>query len=68
MTSSFVRTKDGVKKITLPVLVRHGDDDQIAPYADSGVLSARLLPHGMPTTHADVVKGCRAVVHRPGGA
>ncbi|MFS2018174.1 alpha/beta fold hydrolase [Massilia sp. CT11-108] len=55
-----------LKKITLPVLVQHGDDDQIVPYADSGVLSAKLLqkgtlktykgfPHGMPTTHADVV-------------
>ncbi|MCS0614655.1 alpha/beta hydrolase [Massilia kyonggiensis] len=55
-----------LKKITLPVLVQHGDDDQIVPYADSGVLSAKLLPHGtlktykgfphgMPTTHADVI-------------
>jgi non-heme chloroperoxidase len=57
---------DDLKKITLPVLVQHGDDDQIVPYADSGVLSARLLPHGtlktykgfphgMPTTQADVI-------------
>jgi non-heme chloroperoxidase len=57
---------DDLKKITLPVLVQHGDDDQIVPYADSGVLSAKLLPrgtlktypgfpHGMPTTHADVI-------------
>ncbi len=55
-----------LKKITLPVLVQHGDDDQIVPYADSGPLSAKLLkngtlktykgyPHGMPTTHADVI-------------
>jgi non-heme chloroperoxidase len=55
-----------LKKITLPVLVQHGDDDQIVPYADSGVLSARLLPngtlktykgfpHGMPTKQADVI-------------
>jgi non-heme chloroperoxidase len=55
-----------LKKITLPVLVQHGDDDQIVPYADSGVLSAKLLqkgtlktykgfPHGMPTTQADVI-------------
>ncbi|WP_413675594.1 alpha/beta fold hydrolase [Massilia cellulosiltytica] len=55
-----------LRKITLPVLVQHGDDDQIVPYADSGVLSAKLLqkgtlktykgfPHGMPTTHADVI-------------
>ena len=57
---------DDLKKIGLPVLVMHGDDDQIVPYADSGPLSARLLkrgtlktykgfPHGMPTTQADVI-------------
>jgi non-heme chloroperoxidase len=55
-----------LKKITLPVLVQHGDDDQIVPYEDAGVLSAKLLPHGtlklykgfphgMPTTQADVI-------------
>ncbi len=52
--------------ITIPVLVMHGDDDQIVPYADSAPLSAKLLPngtlktyagypHGMCTTHADVI-------------
>lgn len=57
---------EDLKKITLPALVMHGDDDQIVPYEDAGVLSARLLPnatlkiypgypHGMPTTHADVI-------------
>ncbi|RDK05197.1 alpha/beta fold hydrolase [Cupriavidus lacunae] len=57
---------DDLKKIGLPVLVMHGDDDQIVPYADSAPLSAKLLkygtlktykgfPHGMPTTHADVI-------------
>ncbi|GGY68951.1 alpha/beta hydrolase [Pseudoduganella albidiflava] len=57
---------EDLKKISLPVLVQHGDDDQIVPYADSGPLSAKLLkngtlktykgyPHGMPTTHADVI-------------
>jgi non-heme chloroperoxidase len=55
-----------LKKITVPTLVMHGDDDQIVPYADSGVLSAKLVngailktykgfPHGMPTTQADVI-------------
>ncbi len=55
-----------LKKITVPVLVMHGDDDQIVPYDDSGPRSAKLLkngtlktykgfPHGMPTTHADVI-------------
>jgi non-heme chloroperoxidase len=57
---------DDLKNITVPVLVMHGDDDQIVPYADSGPLSAKLLqngslktyagfPHGMPTTQADTI-------------
>ena len=57
---------EDLKKITVPVLVMHSEDDQIVPFADAGPLSAKLLkhatlkvykdlPHGMPTTHADVV-------------
>jgi non-heme chloroperoxidase len=57
---------EDLRKITVPVLVMHGDDDQIVPIADSALLSAPLLkngtlkvyegfPHGMPTTHADVI-------------
>jgi non-heme chloroperoxidase len=57
---------DDLKKITVPVLVMHGDDDQIVPYADSGPLSAKLVqhgtlktyhgfPHGMPATNADTI-------------
>jgi len=57
---------DDLKQITVPVLVMHGDDDQIVPYADSGPLSAKLVkngtlktyhgfPHGMPTTQADTI-------------
>jgi len=57
---------ESLKKVTVPVLVMHGDDDQIVPYDNSGPLSAKLLPngtlktykgypHGMPTTHADVI-------------
>jgi len=57
---------EDLKKITVPVLVMHGDDDQIVPYADSAPLSARLLqngtlktyagfPHGMPTTQAGTI-------------
>ena len=34
---------EDLKKITVPVLVMHGDDDQIVPYADSAPLSAKLL-------------------------
>src|SRR4051812_38107929 len=57
---------EDLKKITVPVLVMHGDDDQIVPYADAGPLSAELLqngtlktyegfPHGMPTTEAETI-------------
>jgi non-heme chloroperoxidase len=57
---------EDLKKINVPVLVMHGDDDQIVPYADSAPLSAKLLkhgtlktykgfPHGMPTTQADTI-------------
>ena len=53
-------------KVDIPLLIMHGDDDQIVPIADSALLSAKLapkatlkvykgFPHGMPTTHADVV-------------
>ena len=55
-----------LKKITVPTLVMHGDDDQIVPYADSGPLSAKLVkgailktykgfPHGMPPTEANTI-------------
>jgi non-heme chloroperoxidase len=57
---------EDLKKISVPVLVMHGDDDQIVPYADSGPLSAKLVkngtlktyhgfPHGMPTTEAPTI-------------
>jgi len=57
---------EDLKKIAVPVLVMHGDDDQIVPYGDSAPLSAKLLrnstlktykgfPHGMPTTEADTI-------------
>ncbi|MCF6110953.1 alpha/beta fold hydrolase [Mesorhizobium muleiense] len=57
---------DDLKIIDVPTLVMHGTDDQIVPIADSAPLSAKLLkngtlkiyegfPHGMCTTHADVV-------------
>ena len=32
---------DDLKRIDIPVLVMHGDDDQIVPYENSGVLSAK---------------------------
>ena len=57
---------EDLKAIEVPVLVMHGDDDQIVPYEDSAPLSAQLLkngtlktypgfPHGMCTTHAEVI-------------
>ncbi|MGQ3299288.1 alpha/beta fold hydrolase [Reyranella sp.] len=57
---------EDLKAITVPTLVMHGDDDQIVPIADAAELSIKLLkqgtlkiykgyPHGMLTTHADVL-------------
>jgi non-heme chloroperoxidase len=57
---------EDLKKIMVPVLVMHSEDDQIVPYAAAGPLSAKLLkngtlktyqgfPHGMPTTEADTI-------------
>lgn len=57
---------DDLKRIDVPVLVMHGEDDQIVPIADSALLSVKLLrkgtlktykgfPHGMCTTHPDVI-------------
>ena len=57
---------DDLKKIDAPILIMHGDDDQIVPIADSALLAVKLLkqgtlkvykglPHGMCTTHADLI-------------
>lgn len=57
---------EDLKKITIPVLVMHSEDDQIVPFASSGPLAAELLqkgtlkaykemPHGMHTTHAEII-------------
>ena len=57
---------EDLKKMDVPTLILHGDDDQIVPIADSALLSAKLvknaklkvypgLPHGMATTHADLI-------------
>ncbi len=57
---------EDLRRIQVPTLVMHGEDDQIVPFADSAPLSAKLLPHatlktypglphGMATTHADVI-------------
>jgi non-heme chloroperoxidase len=57
---------DDLRKISVPVLVMHGKDDQVVPFDDSGALSVQLVqngtlkaydgyPHGMPTTHAATI-------------
>jgi len=57
---------EDLKKIVIPVLVMHGDDDQIVPIGAAGLMSAKILktatlkvypgaPHGMCTTMPDVV-------------
>ncbi|MNI11372.1 Non-heme chloroperoxidase [compost metagenome] len=57
---------EDLKAIDVPVLVMHGTDDQIVPFEDSAPLSSKLLkngtlkvydglPHGMATTHADII-------------
>lgn len=69
---------DDLRRITVPVLVMHGDDDQIVPYADSAPLSAELLnnamlktyaglPHGLCTTHPDVINPERQLLLNTGG-
>ena len=57
---------EDLKMIEVPVLVMHGDDDQICPFESSGAKAVKLLkygtlklypgfPHGMPTTHAEQI-------------
>jgi len=57
---------EDLKKIDIPVLVMHGDDDQIVPIGAAGLMSAKILkkatlkvypgfPHGMPATNADQI-------------
>ncbi|WP_395397459.1 alpha/beta hydrolase [Novosphingobium sp. BL-8A] len=57
---------DDLAAIEVPVLVMHGEDDQICPFTTTGARSVKLvkdgrlisypgLPHGMPTTHADII-------------
>jgi non-heme chloroperoxidase len=59
---------EDLKKIDVPTLIIHGDDDQIVPIADSGLLTAKIVknatlkvypgaPHGLTATHKDQVNG-----------
>jgi non-heme chloroperoxidase len=57
---------EDLQSVEVPTLLMHGDDDQIVPIADSALLGIKLLkkgtlkvyeklPHGMCTTHAEIV-------------
>jgi len=57
---------EDMKKIDVPVFLMHGEDDQVVPIDDSARIGIKLLkhgtlktypglPHGMATTHADVI-------------
>ncbi|MDB5448270.1 MAG: non-heme chloroperoxidase [Phenylobacterium sp.] len=57
---------EDLKRIDVPVLVLHGDDDQIVPIVAAAPKTAKLvpngtlkvypgLPHGMPSTHAEII-------------
>jgi non-heme chloroperoxidase len=57
---------DDLKAIDVPVLLMHGEDDQVVPIDDAARIGIKLLkhgtlktypgfPHGMATTHADVI-------------
>ncbi len=57
---------EDLEAIDAPVLVTHGEDDQIVPIADAVLLSIKLLkhgtlkaypglPHGMCTTHPEII-------------
>ena len=57
---------EDLKKMDVPTLFIHGDDDQIVPYKDASVLAVKLVkngqfkiypgaPHGLCSTHKDQV-------------
>ena len=57
---------EDLKRIDVPVLIIHSEDDQVVPYADSAPLAVKLvkngqlktystLPHGCMTTHPDEI-------------
>ena len=63
---SEVDYTDDLRAIDVPTLFIHGDDDQIVPIADSALLAIKLLrkgelkvypglPHGMCTTHPEII-------------
>jgi non-heme chloroperoxidase len=57
---------ENLKAIDVPILIMHGDDDQVVPIADSAELSIKLvkngtlkvypgLPHGMFASHPEII-------------
>ena len=61
---SEVDYTEDLKKIDVPTLIIHGDDDQIVPIGNAGILSAKIVhdaelkiyegaPHGLTATHQD---------------
>src|ERR1700729_3114357 len=70
---------EDLKKIDIPVLVLHGDDDQIVPIGAAGLMSAKILPqgtlkvypafpHGMATTHSDKINADLLTFFKEGAA
>jgi non-heme chloroperoxidase len=51
---------EDLKKIEVPVLVIHSEDDQIVPYADSAPLTVQLLRNGSLKTYKDIPHGCHS--------
>jgi non-heme chloroperoxidase len=60
---------EDLKKIDVPTLIIHGDDDQIVPVGGSAMLSTKLIknatlelipaaPHGLCTTHKQQINDC----------
>jgi non-heme chloroperoxidase len=69
---------EDLKKIDVPTLLLHGEDDQIVPVRDSSVKSARLIkgardiyypgaPHGLTATHQDKINAALLSFLREGG-
>ncbi len=70
---------EDLKKIDTPVLVMHGDDDQIVPIGAAGLLSAKILknatlkvypgfPHGMAKTNTATINADLLTFFREGAA
>jgi non-heme chloroperoxidase len=51
---------EDLKKFDVPTLILHGDDDQIVPYADAALLSAKLIK----SSKLKIIKGVRTACAR----